>query len=69
MSQALPLLSAHLEEGPALWRHLREILLGAHAGNDAAGDACAGDSGAADSGVSRDRRAGDPRCLPPLHGG
>ncbi len=32
MSQALPLLSAHLEEGPALWRHLREILLGTHAG-------------------------------------
>ena len=33
MSQALPLLSAHLEEGPALWRHLQEILLGPHAGN------------------------------------
>ncbi len=33
MSQALPLLSAHLEEGPALWRHLREILLGPHAGD------------------------------------
>jgi [protein-PII] uridylyltransferase len=33
MSQALPLLSAHLEEGPVLWRHLREILLGDHAGN------------------------------------
>ena len=32
MSQALPLLSAHLEEGPALWRHLQEILLGTHAG-------------------------------------
>jgi [protein-PII] uridylyltransferase len=32
MSQALPLLSAHLEEGPVLWRHLREILLGAYAG-------------------------------------
>jgi [protein-PII] uridylyltransferase len=32
MSQALPLLSTHLEEGPVLWRHLREILLGAHAG-------------------------------------
>jgi [protein-PII] uridylyltransferase len=32
MSQALPLLSTHLEEGPALWRHLREILLGPHAG-------------------------------------
>jgi [protein-PII] uridylyltransferase len=33
MSQALPLLSANLEEGPALWRHLREILLGPYAGN------------------------------------
>jgi len=33
MSQGLPLLSAHLEEGPALWRHLREILLGPHAGD------------------------------------
>jgi [protein-PII] uridylyltransferase len=33
MSQALPLLSAHLEEGPALWRHLQEILLGDHAGD------------------------------------
>jgi len=33
MSQALPLLSAHLEEGPVLWRHAREILLGPHAGN------------------------------------
>ena len=33
MSQALPLLSAHLEEGPALWRHLREILLGTNAGD------------------------------------
>jgi [protein-PII] uridylyltransferase len=33
MSQALPLLSAHLEEGPTLWRHLREILLGAYAGD------------------------------------
>jgi [protein-PII] uridylyltransferase len=33
MSQALPVLSTHLEEGPALWRHLREILLGPHAGN------------------------------------
>ena len=32
MSQALPLLSTHLEEGPVLWRHLREILLGPHAG-------------------------------------
>jgi [protein-PII] uridylyltransferase len=33
MSQALPLLSAHLEEGPVLWRHAREILLGPHAGD------------------------------------
>ena len=33
MSQALPVLSTHLEEGPALWRNLREILLGPHAGN------------------------------------
>ena len=32
MSQALSLLSAHLEEGPALWRHLQGILLGPHAG-------------------------------------
>jgi [protein-PII] uridylyltransferase len=32
MSQALPLLSTHLEEGPVLWRHLREILLGRFAG-------------------------------------
>jgi [protein-PII] uridylyltransferase len=33
MSQAIPLFSAHLEEGPALWRRLREILIGPHAGN------------------------------------
>ena len=32
VSQALPLLSTHLEEGPVLWRHLREILMGPHAG-------------------------------------
>ena len=32
MSQALPLLSTHLEEGPALWRHLQGILLGTYAG-------------------------------------
>jgi [protein-PII] uridylyltransferase len=32
MSQALPLLSTHLEEGPVLWRHLREVFLGPHAG-------------------------------------
>jgi [protein-PII] uridylyltransferase len=33
MSQALPLLSAHLEEGPVLWRHAREMLLGPYAGD------------------------------------
>ncbi|WP_158794764.1 [protein-PII] uridylyltransferase [Granulicella sp. L60] len=33
LSEGLPLLSAHLEEGPALWRHLQEILTGAHAGD------------------------------------
>jgi [protein-PII] uridylyltransferase len=32
MSQSLPLLSTHLEEGPVLWRYLREILLGPDAG-------------------------------------
>ncbi len=32
ISQALPVLSAHLEEGPALWMHLQEILLGPYAG-------------------------------------
>jgi [protein-PII] uridylyltransferase len=32
ISQALPLLSAHLEEGPSLWRNLQEILLGFFAG-------------------------------------
>ena len=32
ISQALPRLSAHLEEGPSLWRHVQEILLGFHAG-------------------------------------
>ena len=32
LSNALPLISAHLEEGPALWRHLREILIGRYAG-------------------------------------
>jgi [protein-PII] uridylyltransferase len=32
ISQGLPLLSAHLEEGPSLWRHVQEILLGFHAG-------------------------------------
>jgi [protein-PII] uridylyltransferase len=33
MSQALPLLSAHLEEGPALWLRLREVLMGPYAGD------------------------------------
>ncbi len=32
ISEALPALSAHIEDGPALWRHLRLILLGRHAG-------------------------------------
>jgi [protein-PII] uridylyltransferase len=32
LSQALPLLSAHLEEGPTLWHHLRGILTGFYAG-------------------------------------
>jgi [protein-PII] uridylyltransferase len=32
ISHAIPLFSAHLEEGPALWRRLREILVGPHAG-------------------------------------
>jgi [protein-PII] uridylyltransferase len=32
ITQALPLLSAQIEEGPALWRHLQEILLGSNAG-------------------------------------
>jgi len=32
MSNAIPLLSAHLEEGPVLWRHSQEILLGPYAG-------------------------------------
>ncbi|WP_348268646.1 [protein-PII] uridylyltransferase [Edaphobacter paludis] len=30
---ALPVLSAHLEEGPALWQHLQRILTGRNAGN------------------------------------
>jgi len=30
---ALPVLSAHLEEGPALWQHLQRILTGRHAGD------------------------------------
>jgi len=33
LSQALPLLSSHLEEGAALWHPLRAILKGRHAGN------------------------------------
>ncbi len=32
ITQALPLLSAQIEEGPALWRHLQEILVGSNAG-------------------------------------
>jgi len=33
LSQALPLLSANLEEGPALWHKLQSILTGRYAGN------------------------------------
>jgi [protein-PII] uridylyltransferase len=33
MSHGLPLLSAHLEEGPALWHHLRGVLTGFYAGD------------------------------------
>jgi [protein-PII] uridylyltransferase len=33
LSHGLPLLSAHLEEGPTLWHHLRGILTGFHAGD------------------------------------
>ncbi len=33
LSEGLPLLSAQLEEGPALWHHLQEILTGIHAGD------------------------------------
>jgi [protein-PII] uridylyltransferase len=33
LEQALPLLSAHLEEGPTLWHHLRGILKGFYAGD------------------------------------
>jgi [protein-PII] uridylyltransferase len=32
LSQALPLLSSNLEEGPTLWHHLQQILTGRHAG-------------------------------------
>jgi [protein-PII] uridylyltransferase len=33
LSQGLPLMSAHLEEGPTLWHHLRGILTGFYAGD------------------------------------
>lgn len=33
LSHALPLLSAHLEEGPALWHHLERIMTAPHAGD------------------------------------
>jgi [protein-PII] uridylyltransferase len=33
LSQGLPLLSSHLEEGPTLWHHLRGILTGFYAGD------------------------------------
>jgi [protein-PII] uridylyltransferase len=33
LSEALPELSSHLEEGPALWHHLQEILTAPHAGS------------------------------------
>jgi [protein-PII] uridylyltransferase len=33
LAEGLPLLSAHLEEGPALWHHLRGVLNGLHAGD------------------------------------
>jgi [protein-PII] uridylyltransferase len=33
LSEGLPLLSAHLEEGPALWHHLRGVLTGLLAGD------------------------------------
>ena len=32
VERALPLLSAHLEDGPGLWRHMEQILAGPHAG-------------------------------------
>ena len=32
LSEALPEMSAHLEEGPGLWHHLQAILTGPHAG-------------------------------------
>jgi [protein-PII] uridylyltransferase len=33
LSDALPVLSAHLEEGPALWHHLQGVLTGPYAGD------------------------------------
>ncbi|HZY63501.1 MAG TPA: bifunctional uridylyltransferase/uridylyl-removing protein, partial [Edaphobacter sp.] len=33
LAHALPMLSAHLEEGPALWQRLQRILTGRYAGN------------------------------------
>jgi [protein-PII] uridylyltransferase len=33
LSQALPLLSSNLEEGPTLWHHLQQILTGRYAGS------------------------------------
>jgi [protein-PII] uridylyltransferase len=33
LSEGLPMLSAHLEEGPALWHHLKGVLTGYHAGD------------------------------------
>ncbi len=32
IEEALPLLAAHVEDGPILWQHLQTILLGPHAG-------------------------------------
>ncbi len=32
LGKALPMLSAHLEEGPEIWHHLQHILTGEHAG-------------------------------------
>ncbi len=33
LSEGLPMLSAHLEEGPALWHHLKGVLTGYYAGD------------------------------------
>jgi [protein-PII] uridylyltransferase len=33
LSEGLPLMSAHLEEGPTLWHHLRGVLTGPYAGD------------------------------------